>query len=236
MKVSRVGWLVGSMMLVSACGGSAQFDGGPEGEAGSGGRKSTPVTPIPSAGAPPAAGGAPGATRPEAGAPSVGGSSAQAGGGGITVCVVGEQTYAVGASWKCDCNTCYCGTDGKVASTAVACFACTYAGIGRFAGTTFPSTDGCNSCQCAADGSVACTDKACGCSADKPWNKQYAGSSPEQCALIDYECGASTKPFSDGCGCGCEQDASCAEWIDCSPGTTSCASMKQKCPLSQIAY
>ena len=232
MSSSRVGWLVGSLFIVVACGGSTQIEPGSDGGAGGGGRKATP---IPAAGAPPASGGAPGTTRPEAGAPSVAGNSAQAGGLSETLCVLGDQIYSVGATWKCDCNTCGCGADGKIWSTLALCSACTYGEEPHYPGEKFPSTDGCNTCECTNDGGVACTEKACACNPDKEPNRQYAGKSPEQCAVIDYACSPPTKPFGNACGCGCEQDASCPEWINCIPGATDCAAMKQKCPLSKVA-
>lgn len=207
-------------VAVLACGGSAQTGPGDDGGAGSAGAQPSPGAGSGNAGA---------GNSSSAGSGNTG--SAGAAGKGAD-CEVGKITYASGTSWKCDCNTCFC-MDGRVGSTAVACFACTYEGNNRYAGESFRSADGCNTCTCESDGSVACTDKACTCDPDKEWNRKYV-STPEGCQLIDFACTGNTKGFGNSCGCGCEQDASCPQYINCIPGAADCSAMTEKCPLSII--
>lgn len=49
-------------------------------------------------------------------------------------------------------------------------------------------------------------------------DRHYMAKSPETCALIDFTCPEYTTYFGNDCGCGCEQDASCPDSLDCQPG------------------
>lgn len=155
-------------------------------------------------------------------------------------CSYGGKVYTPGETFPATdgCNTCKCAADGSVACTKMACASCSYAGKTYKPGDVFPALDGCNSCQCGATGAVSCTEKACTtCSPKDEWWRHYVGTSPQQCALIDFMCPASTGYFANACGCGCEQAASCPQWFNCMP-PASCdpAKIKEQCPYSGIAY
>ena len=49
-------------------------------------------------------------------------------------------------------------------------------------------------------------------------DRKYVATTPNQCALIDFVCPAHTWYFGNDCGCGCEQDATCPDYVDCMPG------------------
>jgi hypothetical protein len=89
--------------------------------------------------------------------------------------------------------------------------------------------------------SICCTTVWCirttTCNPAAEYNRNYVGSSPSQCAVIDFVCPAYTTYFSNQCGCGCEQDASCPQYVDCMPGgpvDPLCAS--NNCPYTLRAY
>jgi hypothetical protein len=153
-------------------------------------------------------------------------------------CTVDGKTYNVGDTFKVDCNTCTCTAGGMTACTKMYCppKTCSYDGNTYNVGESFPSTDGCNTCTC-GEGGVGCTKRACTCNPDNEPNRKYLGDA-ETCMRIRYACDTNTTPFSNSCGCGCEQDSTCPEWINCmpGPGVTDCAAERARCPLSQVAY
>jgi len=159
-------------------------------------------------------------------------------GPGCPACVYEGQTYPDGDSWPAGdgCNTCQC-EQGMILCTELACLTCTYAGTTYQPGDSFPALDGCNTCTCGADGAVGCTKIACACDPSKEWWRHYVATDPATCMVIDYGCPPNTVAFSNGCGCGCEQDASCPEWFDCMP-PASCDVPKimEQCPYSGIAF
>lgn len=135
------------------------------------------------------------------------------------------------------CNTCMCDDAGNLACTGLACDTCTYAGGTYAVGSSFPATDGCNTCTCESGGLVGCTEIACACDPKAEWWRDYAATDPQTCQVIDYICPPNTTGFSNACGCGCEQDASCPEWFDCMPPAgCDVAALEAKCPYSGIAY
>jgi hypothetical protein len=96
--------------------------------------------------------------------------------GAATSCDYKGKSYADGASFADDCNTCSC-KDGSVSCTKKGCIAdgsttdatadaCSLAGESHAAGESFPSTDGCNICSCGPNGEVLCTKEACASSAE----------------------------------------------------------------------
>ncbi|XP_052683363.1 kielin/chordin-like protein [Crassostrea angulata] len=73
------------------------------------------------------------------------------------------KVYKVGESFKVDCNTCSCRSDGRIVCTLIDCRKkCKYYGKVYTEGDRFPARDGCNTCTCKYDGSVSCTEIACG--------------------------------------------------------------------------
>jgi len=51
--------------------------------------------------------------------------------------------------------------EGDASPNGDAPVGCSYGGVVRATGTSFPAPDGCNTCSCAGDGRVACTVRAC---------------------------------------------------------------------------
>jgi hypothetical protein len=50
------------------------------------------------------------------------------------------------------------------------------------------------------------------------YNRRYVGTGDE-CGVLDFDCTAPTTGFSNDCGCGCEQEASCRQHYFCgTPG------------------
>jgi hypothetical protein len=152
-------------------------------------------------------------------------------------CTFGGRRYAIGESFPSGdgCNTCTCSAHvhgpPDVACTNLPCpqTMCLYLGELRAAGESFPARDGCNTCQCSSDGSVTCTEKACPCKPTAEWWRRYVGTSPGQCALIDFSCPSFTKMFGNECGCGCEQAEHCPQYQSCVT-PESC----HQCPYSGI--
>ena len=168
------------------------------------------AAPGPQGGAP-GGGGTPGSagTPPaKAGSGSAGSPGTSGGEGGVAgatgACVVGGVAHRVGEPFACDCNTCWCDADGRISSTLIACYACTYAGEGHQAGEVFPAGDGCNQCSCSAEGEVLCTEAYCSCDPAREPYRTYVALDPTKCAAIDYVCPPNAAPFNNECGCGCE--------------------------------
>ncbi|MGC4087148.1 MAG: hypothetical protein QM756_04440 [Polyangiaceae bacterium] len=83
---------------------------------------------------------------------------------------------------------------------------------------------------------INCIDSAC--DPDTEYNRHYVARSRESCALIDFACSAETSYFGNDCGCGCEQDPSCPQTVNCQPRSDGvelsplCAD-KLSCPFTQ---
>jgi hypothetical protein len=81
---------------------------------------------------------------------------------------------------------------------------------------------------------------ACVCDpATERQQREYVGSSPSQCALIDFVCASNTTMFQNSCGCGCEQGLGCPDWFNCMPGSgpgCDVDKIKTECPYSGIAF
>jgi len=82
---------------------------------------------------------------------------------------------------------------------------------------------------------VACTEIYCGCNPAEEWWRNYVSTDPAECAVLEYQCPPKTRPFSNECGCGCQQDEACPEWINCMP-PADCSGQVEDCPFSSIAY
>ncbi|MEO7096178.1 MAG: hypothetical protein ABI175_23160 [Polyangiales bacterium] len=135
----------------------------------------------------------------------------------------------------------FCKKEGVPMDVPGKCVAgCFYGGTTRAVGESFPSTDGCNTCFCSDTGSVGCTKRACvpKCDEASEPNRKYVGHSPAQCMLVKFSCVPGTSMFSNDCGCGCEQPSDCPAFINCMPGPapSTCAALRAKCPLSEVAY
>jgi len=145
--------------------------------------------------------------------------------------------YSIGDSFPAGdgCNLCQCVAQDEVECTTAACgTSCIYAGVQYTSGQSFDALDGCNSCTCEVDGSVACTEKACACDVDKEWWRSYLATDPN-CTTDAQDCLGTSTPFSNSCGCGCEQDSSCAPTYDCAPpNQCDLEKLKQDCPFSEI--
>lgn len=208
-------------------GGIPSVGGESPGSAGSSG--------APSPGGAPNMGGNPnagGGSPASAGSAGEGTAAGSAGMGGDGSCLLSHTRYPNGATWACDCNTCFC-LNGTIGSSAVECFACYDGGKGHFYGETF-STNGCNRCTCGADGAVACNEKPCECNPGGD-GLHYVATDLHKCAAIEYECPGLTKPFQNACGCGCAQAADCPTYIDCSASPeppSACETLRLKCPYS----
>jgi hypothetical protein len=80
-----------------------------------------------------------------------------------------------------------------------------------------PVCDSFCDCDCPAEGALgACGCEACapecflvsgcagiGCPDPDDPGVGYISQDPDECAVIDFDCGEPSQPFSDGCGCGC---------------------------------
>lgn len=89
-------------------------------------------------------------------------------------------------------------------------------------------------CYVALDGGAACDPAA------ELHQRSYVSTDPSQCKVIKYSCIMGTTPFSNACGCGCEQAATCPDWFNCmpGPGAPPCdvTAIQTQCPYSGIAY
>jgi Pacifastin inhibitor (LCMII) len=128
-----------------------------------------------------------------------------------------------------------CVPDGAYPDAGGACQRfCTWGDDNYLPGDSFPAGDGCNTCACSDNGMVACTKMACMCNPDVEWWRSYVSTDTDVCAVLKYQCQPKTLPFSNPCGCGCEQDAACPEVIDCEP-PTDCSELRSDCPFSLVA-
>jgi len=130
-----------------------------------------------------------------------------------------------------------CVLDGSYPDAGGSCqpAACTYEGQDYLPGDSFPALDGCNTCSCTDSGMVACTKMACVCNPAAEWWRHYVATDVNTCAVMKYSCQPKTQHFSNECGCGCEQDAACPEWINCMP-PTDCSQLRSDCPYSPVAW
>jgi hypothetical protein len=91
-----------------------------------------------------------------------------------------------------------------------------------------------------SNGSGSSGTAGAACDPDTEHDRNYVSESVEGCMVIRYTCVEYTVPFSNACGCGCEQDASCPELVDCMPGPDprpGCSADElARCPYTEIAY
>jgi hypothetical protein len=78
------------------------------------------------------------------------------------------------------------------------------------------------------------------CEPESEPDRDYVGESPAACMVIRFECPEHTEMFANDCGCGCEQDASCPDFVDCMPGSEpkpGCSQEeRERCPYTVIAF
>jgi hypothetical protein len=153
---------------------------------------------------------------------------------GCCPCGPGQHQQIGGADYVCS-GGCWAPASSVDAGTP----SCTHNGRTYAEGEKFRAGDGCNTCQC-SNGGVGCTDMACTCDpASETHQREYVGTSPSQCAVLDFVCQQNTTMFQNSCGCGCEQSLTCPDWFDCMPGSgQSCDTnqIKTDCPYSGIAF
>ena len=63
------------------------------------------------------------------------------------------------------------------------------------------------------------------CNPSTDYNLHYASTNVTQCQALDFVCPTNTTYFSNACGCGCQQSASCPQNVDCMPGTGTLSSL-----------
>ena len=245
---------------LAACGETSSDSGG-AGE--SGGSAAEPATGGSAAaetgGGAPETGGSSGAAASGAQA-GTGGSSGSAGApaggsGGIDCSLVGCAAPPLcSEGCQAECGCCPCG-EGQINTVDGVDYVCTngcwdvpgrecYAPDGRAVpvGSSIHAGDGCNTCTCRADGSLDCSQTECVCDPAAEENqREYVGTSPDMCAVIDFACPDNTTYFGNDCGCGCEQSLDCPEWFDCmptmdDPGPCNEDEIRSECPYSMILY
>jgi hypothetical protein len=207
------------LWIAAACGGAtntSEGDGGVGGAAGATGGK-------------PGTGGA----RPGAGGAGTGAAAGTGGVSGGPVCCLaapacgdGEKQLPPGepcpTGFDCYDSTVCCATI-RCARAAGQCDAYPSCDPGdRELTSSCPPIGGCYS-RTLCGTTVWCvkapsTEGGTACNPAVEHDRRYIGTSPQQCQLIDFGCPSNTIYFSNGCGCGCEQNASCPEWVDCMPG------------------
>ena len=219
----RATLLAALLFGVVACGGSAKGDARGASGQGGGGQPAIPAQ----AGA---ASGATGGTTSSAGAEPAESAGAAAAPG--EPCVVDGVVHEVGVEYACDCNTCWCETDGHVWSTLAECApsGCTYAGQSYPAGVTFPSRDGCNQCTCGEEGSANCTAEFCACEPTAEWYRRYVFTDAGPCLGAKFTCPPNTLVFANPCGCGCEEATPCGKTVACD----ACTDELAQCPFATV--
>ena len=162
-------------------------------------------------------------------------------------CKIGHVIYPNGATGVPDpfsCNTCNC-VDGTLGL-------CTQAHCPLSCPPNTVATERCFQCgpndtceivehaclptSCVAGGAIACPTEECTCDPSAEWYRSYVTTDASQCALIDYSCPGNTIPFSNDCGCGCEQDVTCPRWFFCNDASMCVVeTLRQRCPYTRIA-
>lgn len=218
------------LALLAGCGGNVNNTGGTMNVAG--GAAAAGVSSVGGAGGLSGSSGVIGA-----GGHSIGGNQSSSTGGVASAgasCMYGGADYPVGTTFAATdgCNTCTCNNPIDIRCTTVECDGgCRYEGKLYELGAEFADVDGCNTCSCTANG-VSCTTRACQCNPDTEWWRSYSATDPGQCKTTAVSCNAVTVPFTNSCGCGCEQSKSCPRVFDCMAGCPS-NEERAKCPFTR---
>ena len=64
---------------------------------------------------------------------------------------------------------------------------------------------------------IVCQKLEAFCDTEQQPNRHYVAQGSE-CVDLDFSCPEHTTAFDEPCGCGCEQPATCPEYVDCMPG------------------
>jgi len=234
------------LLLLGACGGAAE--GNPDSESGGAAQGGLPGAGGSSAGKGGAGSGGMQGTPTKGGAPGNGGAaSGGAGSGGATggcclaiaICDDGDRELKDGEVCNPDagcytrticCSTIRCVRDTPQCDAIPTCDP----GDKQIMGECPPSLQCYSRSLCG--NTVNCVDTACDPATEH--NRKYVATSPEKCALIDFSCPANTQYFGNDCGCGCEQDSSCPEFVNCQPRIddvplSPLCSDKLTCPYTQ---
>lgn len=80
---------------------------------------------------------------------------------------------------------------------------------------------------------INCKRASTSCDPEAEYNRKYVADATG-CQTIRFTCEANTTMFSNACGCGCEQDSTCPEFVDCmpGPGTRSPLCSNTSCPFT----
>lgn len=83
---------------------------------------------------------------------------------------------------------------------------------------------------------IKCRRASTACDPESEYNRNYVADA-EGCKLIKFTCQTNTTMFSNECGCGCEQDSTCPEFVDCmpGPGTRPALCSNTSCPFTTRA-
>lgn len=83
---------------------------------------------------------------------------------------------------------------------------------------------------------IQCVVTAADCQWDDDYNRQYAGRSADECAVVRFACDEHTEAFFDECGCGCEQAADCPPRSACAPmgSIEPDGCFDERCPFSRF--
>jgi hypothetical protein len=221
MRLHRVLLGAGLLFAFAGCGGNtesmclAEPCAGLGGAAGSQGGQ-------PSAGSPGSGGNTSGGMQGNGGAVGNGGVIGTGGTQGcclaVAICDEGDEMLSSSASCpqahECYkrtvcCSTIWCARPLATCNAAPSCDP----GDIKISGECPPGV-GCYT-RSLCGSTIHCIDTACDPGAE--YNRKYATRNASSCALIDFGCEANTAPFVNDCGCGCEQDPACPEYIHCEP-------------------
>ncbi len=100
------------------------------------------------------------------------------------------------------------------------------------------SNTACYTISFCAGAILACVSADPICDRGSDYNRSYVQADTTRCQSIAIDCISGTQSFSNSCGCGCEQPASCPRSVDCMPGSAApdplCVD-STTCPLSPRA-
>jgi hypothetical protein len=69
-------------------------------------------------------------------------------------------------------------------------------------------------------GGMTCLKTSIPCDRTAEYNRRYQYADTTTCQTASITCPTNTTVFKGACGCGCEQPATCPQWVGCMPGGT----------------